>query len=206
MVFYMETAHTKPIWTYIIIAVCVAMFIIQQITPTSSWEILAFWPVYAAVLPWSFVTAIFLHASIDHLVFNMIALLFFGYTLENMLGRKIFLIIFFLSGIIGNVGYLLTSIAGLTDFYTPAIGASGAIYGIIGTLVVLIPLRSVYLYGLFPIPLVFVVAFWLFLDIIGLFAPSGIANGAHLGGIVFGAICGFYIRKRMPIRYSYTIV
>lgn len=203
----MEITHSKPIWTYIIIAACVVMFIIQQITPYSLWATLEFWPAYVAVFPWSFVTAIFLHASIEHLVFNMIALLFFGYTLENVLGRKIFLIIFFLSGIIGNVGYLLTSITGLTDLYTPAIGASGAIYGIIGTLVVLIPLRSVYLYGLFPIPLVFVVAFWLLLDIIGLFEPSGIAEGAHLGGIVFGAICGFYIRKRMSvIRYSYTVV
>ncbi|MGD0329053.1 MAG: rhomboid family intramembrane serine protease [Nitrososphaeria archaeon] len=203
----METTHRKPIWTYIIIATCVAIFIIQQITPYSSWATLEFWPAYAYVFPWSFITAIFLHASIEQLVFNMIAVLFFGYTLENMLGGKIFLIIFFLSGIIGNVGYLLTSITGLTNLYTPAIGASGAIYGIIGTLVVLIPLRSVYLYGLFTIPFVFVVAFWLLLDIIGLFAPSGIAEGAHLGGIVFGAICGFYIRKRMPTtRYSYTIV
>ena len=165
---------------------------------------MAFYPAYILDLPWSFVTSIFLHANIEHLLFNMIALFFFGYTLETMVGRRLFVLIFFLSGIFGNIGYLLTSIIGITPMTIPAIGASGAIYGVVGTIVVLTPLKRVFLYGFFPLPLVLVVAFWIFLDLIGLFAPSNVANGAHLGGIIIGILAGFYIRKKLVKVQYYT--
>jgi len=198
----LEALPERPIWTYIFIASCTIMFIFQQLS--NLWWYLAFFPAYSLQLPWSFITSIFLHADIEHLLFNMIALFFFGYSLEIMLGRRLFVLIFFLSGIFGNIGYLLTSIIGITSMTIPAIGASGAIYGVLGTIVVLTPLKRVFLYGFFPLPLVLVVVFWIFLDIIGLFAPSGIAHGAHLGGIIVGALAGFYFRKKMVRVQYYT--
>ncbi len=172
------------------------MHILQYFT--TLWHYLAFYPAYFVDLPWTFVTSIFLHANFEHLLFNMIALFFFGLALESMVGRKLFATIFFLSGIVGNVGYLATAL----NPTIPAIGASGAIYGVVGTLVVLTPFRKVFLYGLFPLPLVAVVAFWVLLDLFGLFAPTGIASGAHLGGVIVGAIFGWYLKRRtVLIRY-----
>ena len=189
----MEIVLERPIWTFIFIVVCTVTHILQYFT--NLWYYLAFYPAYFLDLPWTFVTSIFLHANFEHLLFNMIALFFFGLALENMVGRKLFVTIFFLSGIVGNIGYLVTALYPTV----PAIGASGAIYGVVGTLVVLTPFRKVFLYGLFPIPLVAVVAFWVLLDVLGLFAPTGIASGAHLGGVIVGAIFGWYLRRKMVI-------
>ena len=199
----MEVSIRRPIWTLIFIAICIAMFVVENLLPVTGY--LAFWPIKAFDWPWTFVTSIFLHANIEHLFFNMIALFFFGYTLENMLGQRLFIMIFLLSGIIGNMGYLFTSIIGLTDMVIPAVGASGAIYGIVGTIVVLTPFRRVFLYGFFPLPLILVVVFWVLLDFLGLFSPSGIAHGAHLGGIIIGVLFGFYIRRKIVMVQYYNL-
>ncbi|MCX8189462.1 MAG: rhomboid family intramembrane serine protease [Nitrososphaeria archaeon] len=179
----------KPIWTYIFILACVVMFILQNLT--QYWIYLAFFPYYAFKMPWTFITSIFLHADFEHLLFNMIALFFFGLGLENIVGRKLFAIIFIISGIIGNLGYLIAD-----PFSSiPGIGASGAIYGIVGTLVILTPFRRVFLYGLFPIPLILLVILWALIDFAGLFSPSTIAHSAHLAGLIIGILFGLYLRK-----------
>jgi membrane associated rhomboid family serine protease len=104
-----------------------------------------------------------------------------------------FAALFILSGIVGNLGYLLTS----SDPYIPAIGASGAIYGIIGTLAVIAPSLLVYIYGFIPVPMALAAAIWALIDIAGLSMPTGIAHGAHLGGMIVGLIYGAYLRVRV---------
>ncbi|MEK7829547.1 MAG: rhomboid family intramembrane serine protease, partial [Acidobacteriota bacterium] len=79
---------------------------------------------------WMFVTPIFLHADFSHLFFNMIALFFFGLSLESRVGRNNFLLIFFLSGIVGSFFYMFTA----DNPYIPALGASGSVFGLIGAL------------------------------------------------------------------------
>lgn len=179
----------SPKWTFIFIAVCVAMFLFQQITDL--WVYLAFVPGVALRYPWMFVTSIFLHASFSHLFFNMLALFFFGIYLEPMIGRRRFFALFFAAGIVGNLGYMLTA----PDPLTPAIGASGAIYGIVGTLAVLAPLAIVFV-GFVPLPMILVAIGYAFLAYVGLFEPSSIAEGAHLGGMALGAAFGVYLRIR----------
>jgi|YelNatPaOPRAMG01_1025707.scaffolds.fasta_scaffold05374_13 membrane associated rhomboid family serine protease len=179
----------KPIWTYIFIIICTIMFVAQNLT--KYWIYLAFFPAYAFEMPWTFITSIFLHADIEHLLFNMIALFFFGLSLENIVGRRLFAIIFILAGIFGNIGYLITDPTSLI----PGIGASGAIYGVVGTLVVLTPFRRVFLYGLFPIPLILLVFLWTIIDFAGLFSPSTVAHGAHLAGLFVGVLFGVYLRR-----------
>ncbi|MBC7092176.1 MAG: rhomboid family intramembrane serine protease [Nitrososphaeria archaeon] len=186
----------KPIWTYIFIILCTIMFVFQNLT--DYWIYLAFFPAYAFRMPWTFITSIFLHADIEHLLFNMIALFFFGLGLENIVGRRLFVIIFILSGIFGNIGYLITDPSSII----PGIGASGAIYGVVGTLVVLTPFRRVFLYGLFPIPLILLVALWTIIDLAGLFSPSTVAHGAHLAGLVVGILFGVYLRRYL-VRVEY---
>ncbi|MEM2180891.1 MAG: rhomboid family intramembrane serine protease [Nitrososphaeria archaeon] len=185
----MYTFVEKPIWTYIFILVCVIMFVFQNLT--AYWIYLAFFPRYSLEMPWTFITSIFLHADFEHLLFNMIALFFFGLGLENMVGRKLFAIIFILSGIIGNIGYLIADPLSLI----PGVGASGAIYGIVGTLVVLTPFRRVFLYGFLPIPLILLVILWTLIDFAGLFSPSTIAHSAHLAGLIIGILFGIYLRR-----------
>jgi uncharacterized protein len=180
----------SPKWTFVFIAICVVAFLLQQVTDL--WVYLAFVPGLALTYPWMFVTSIFLHASLSHLFFNMLALFFFGITLEPMIGRGRFFVLFMASGIVGNVGYMLTA----PDPMTPGIGASGAIYGVVGALAVLAPLRLVFV-GMVPMPMILVAIGYAFLAYIGLFGgSSGIAEGAHLGGMALGAAYGLYLRLR----------
>ncbi len=182
-------SRESPKWTFVFIAVCVVAFLFQQVTDL--WIYLAFVPGYALRYPWMFVTSIFLHASVSHLFFNMLALFFFGIYLEPMIGRRRFVALFFASGIIGNIGYMLTA----PSPSAAAIGASGAIYGVIGALAVLAPLAIVFV-GFLPLPMILVAAGWALLAFVGLFEPSTIAVGAHLGGMSVGAAYGVYLRAR----------
>jgi len=172
----------------IFIAACIAGFIFQNIS--DSWIYLAFFPALAFEAPWMFVTSIFLHADLSHLFFNMLALFFFGISLERMIGRQAFAILFLISGIVGNLGYMITA----TNPYIPAIGASGSIYGVIGALATLAPFVLVYVYGMVPVPMIVAAFIWGLLDFTGLFTPSGIAHGSHLGGMFIGVFFGLYHR------------
>lgn len=180
----------RPKFTFIYILLIVLFFIYQLASDT--WINLAFFPAFAFYEPWTFVTSIFLHAGFLHLFFNLFALFIFGIYLEKMIGSGSFAALFITSGIVGNFGYMLTA----ANPYIPAVGASGAIYGIIGALVVLAPFLLVYIYGLIPVPLVLAAAIWALIDVAGLFAPTGVAHGAHLGGMVLGLIYGAYVRVR----------
>lgn len=175
-------------WTYILIAFTVVVFILQNFT--EGWEIFMFYPAYAFTYPWMFVTSIFLHAGIDHILVNMIVLFYFGTYLERRVGPRSFLLVFFVSGIIGNIGYMITA----PDPYTPSLGASGAIYGVMGALAVLAPLLIVFIGFLVPVPMILAVIGYSILDYTGLFLPDDVAHGAHLGGLVIGILLGFYLR------------
>ena len=192
--------HRQPVWTFVFIAVSFILFVFQQ--TTNLWVYLAFFPAYALRFPWMFITSVFLHADLSHLLFNLFALYFFGSSLERRIGGKLFATLFLLSGFFGNLGYMVTT----SNPYVPGLGASGAIYGVIGALAVLVPFMMVLVYGLVPLPMVVAALLWALMDFMGLFAPSGIAHGAHLGGMLIGAIFGLYlrqqIRRRESARYS----
>ncbi|MEM3004277.1 MAG: rhomboid family intramembrane serine protease [Candidatus Bathyarchaeia archaeon] len=186
--------NRSPKWTTILITACIVTYALQNIS--NSWVYFAFFPAFAFEAPWMFITSIFLHADISHLFFNMVALFFFGTSLERMVGRQVFPLLFFLSGLVGNLGYMVTA----SNPYVPSIGASGSIYGVVGALATVAPFMIVYVYGMLPVPMIVAAIIWGFLDFAGLFAPSGIAHGAHLGGMFIGILLGLYVRvisKRM---------
>jgi len=168
-----------------LVAICVVIFIVQNIFENlmdefslDSAEILS--------RPWTIVTYIFLHGSFEHLFYNMFALGLFGLALENVIGSKKFLLVFFVSGIAAGIGSIL--------FYTASIGASGAIYGVMGALAVLRPRMTVYFYA--PVPMALAVVFWAAGDLLGLFIPTDLtAHAAHLFGLIFGLVYGIYLRK-----------
>ncbi len=179
----------KPRWTTIFIAICVFMFFSGLFLPFDKW--LAFTPTLAFKQPWTFVTSVFLHADIMHLFFNMFALFMFGLYLEARVTEKQFLTIFFVAGIMGNIAYWLTDPSGII----PAVGASGAIYGIMGMLAILYPGLIVYI-GYVPMPMIFAAVIWFLMEFTGMFTPSNIAHQAHLAGLIIGALYGFYVRKQ----------
>lgn len=182
----------RPRLTIIFIAICIAVYIMELVFP--SIMDLAFYPPTAFKKPWTFVTAVFLHARSDpsHLFFNMIALFFFGIYLESRVKPKQFLTIFFVAGILGNVAYLVTEPLGAL----PAVGASGAVYGIMGMLTALYPGLTVYYFGLAPMPMIFAAFMWFIMEFTGMFTPDLIAHQAHLAGLIIGVLYGLYVRQQ----------
>lgn len=174
-------------WTLTFIGINFLGFLYQAIFATPIY--LTFVPFIALDMPWMFVTSMFLHGGIQHIFFNMIALFFFGTYLENTIGGKNFFTLFLMGGIVGNLGYMLTA----SDPLIPALGASGAVYGIMGALALLRPFLIVFAYGM-PLPLIVATFFYALLDFAGLFVPSGIAHGAHLAGLFVGGVAGIYLR------------
>lgn len=174
--------------TFGLIAACVVVFIIQQFVDLNQF---AFTPATAFQQPWTFVTAIFLHANVSHIFFNMFALFIFGIYFESMVSERNYLALFFLSGILGSIGYMFTA----ADSTIPAIGASGAIYGIIGALAAMRPTAIIYL-GFLPLPMILAAVFYALTEFLGLFGPSSIAHGAHLFGLFFGVAYGLHLRHR----------
>lgn len=139
---------------------------------------------------YTLITAIFLHSGIPHLFYNLFGLALFGSILEHVIGSKRFLILFFVAGIAAS----LISI----PFYTRVLGASGAIFGILGMLGILRPNLTVWVYSM-PMPMILALFVWGAADMLGVFVPTGTANIAHLGGLGIGVIAGLFYRKRFKL-------
>ena len=141
--------------------------------------------------PWTPITSIFLHADLVHLLSNILVLLFFGMAVESEMGDKKYLAIFFLAGITGAM------LAGM--FYpaaTVSIGASGAIFGLVGAGMLVQPASmSVFPY-LMPIPLAIVGLLYIMYNAMGVIQdPTGqISYIAHFGGLIIGLAFGVHAR------------
>lgn len=139
-------------------------------------------------MPWTMLTNLFVHAGMWHIFTNMLTLYFFGSYLISLVGEKRFFIIYFLGGIAGNIVYLL-----LASPFSIAVGASGAVFAVAGALTVMKPRLPVFI---FPIP----VPIHLWVAVIGgfvllSFSPL-VAWQAHLGGLVFGLITGYFAQRK----------
>jgi len=141
--------------------------------------------------PWILLTSMFLHGGLNHLFFNMYGLLLFGPLLEHKIGAKKFLFVYLTSGLIAA---FFSSF-----FYARALGASGAIMGMLGALIILMPnLRLLFLF-IIPMPLWVAGIVWILIDALGIFIPSGIGNIAHLVGIGCGLLFGLYLKKQRKV-------
>jgi membrane associated rhomboid family serine protease len=123
---------------------------------------------------WRLITAAFLHYGPIHLLMNMLALWWFGSAVEQVLGHWRYLLLYLVSGLAGSAGALLASPNALT------VGASGAIFGILGAAFVLERQRT-YVLGGGALSVIV-------LNIVFTFAVPGISIGGHLGGLVGGAL------------------
>ncbi len=138
------------------------------------------------IRPWALLTSIFLHGDIVHLLYNLFGLIIFGMILEHLIGTKRFLLVFFSAGLSASVISLF--------FYSRVLGASGAIFGILGTVAVLKPKLTVWVVNI-PMPMWLAAIVWFLLDALRSFLPTGIASLAHIGGLLIGLLFGFYWRQ-----------
>jgi membrane associated rhomboid family serine protease len=138
---------------------------------------------------WRLVTTMFLHGSIIHLGFNMLFLWWIGGPVEQALGRARFALLYFVSGLSGSAGVLLFAHYGLfnTSPLTPTVGASGALFGILGAALVF-ERQRIYVLGGSALGIIV-------LNLVFTFAISGISVGGHVGGLVGGALAGLALSR-----------
>jgi len=145
---------------------------------------------------WTIVTSMFAHAGFFHLFANMVSLIFLGGFLERIIGKKRFAAIYFISGIVASAFFILFSLIIKSELDAYAVGASGAIFGIAGVVMLLTPKLKVFI---FPIPVAMPIYIALLIALFGLWLISWaaglpIGNTAHFGGFVAGIAYGIFLR------------
>ncbi|MGQ9479519.1 MAG: rhomboid family intramembrane serine protease [Thermoproteota archaeon] len=145
------------------------------------------------------VTSMFLHADFLHLLGNMFFLYVFGDNVEDRMGHAKFMLFYILFGIIADITHFAIDPASII----PAIGASGAISGVMGAYLMMFPfarVRVLYRFFMFRLPAVVYLGFWFLLQLFESMLPyyTGIAYWAHIGGFVAGVVATilFFRRKR----------
>ncbi len=191
-----------------LIAVNVIVFLITYYNPVVIYDNFSLLPDAITKQPWTIITSMFLHADPTHILFNMIALFFFGLYLEKLVGENDFLKVYFLGGIFASIAYLITSLMfNIPRPDVPAVGASGAIFAVMGALVVLRPRLLIFVYFI-PMPLYIYAVLYTLYALFEMGTTSGIAGGiahnAHLGGLLAGLYFGVRYKKRVgseEVRY-----
>lgn len=179
--------------------------------------------------PWQFVTHIFMHGGLSHLLFNMFALWMFGNVVENFMGTKRFLIFYITCGLGAALLHLLVfswenqqaiqTVANMsaddlekfnhylvnsgmtTPLYIPMVGASGAIFGLLFTFGYLFPNLMIYIYFLFPIKAKYFVAIYAVIELVAGLRGSPTDNVAHFAHLG-GMLFAYFLLKLWKVRYN----
>jgi membrane associated rhomboid family serine protease len=179
-------------WVKRLLIANVGVFLLQLAYPELT-SLLAFIPARVLSAPWTPLTYMFIHGGFWHILFNMIVLYFFGPRVEERLGSNRFITLYLISGLSGA----------LFSVFTPEVailGASAAVFGVELAYARFWPLDRVYIYGVLPIQMRWLVLITVVMSIFGLggFEP-GVAHLAHLGGLV-GAAIYLYVISRSRAR------
>lgn len=207
--------NSTPILSYAIIAICVAVFLLQISSPgyTTGNLFYSYGVVPASLLgiealpsdlekidPYlTIITSMFMHGGWMHLIGNMLYMWIFADNIEDDLGKTKFIIFYLAAG----AAAALTQVYLNVNSTVPMVGASGAISGVLGAYLIRYPRNKVLVLiplGIFTqllkIPALFVLGFWFILQFVSSAgSPSeggGVAYGAHIGGFVFGAAVMFF--------------
>jgi membrane associated rhomboid family serine protease len=149
-------------------------------------------------------TSTFSHNDVFHLVANMFTLYFFGTESLAILGLNQFLKLYLGGGILSSLCYITWPFFTPRDWparystskYAPALGASGAVSGVVLFNILMFPTRMVYIYMILPVPAALFGVAYIGKDLHELYKGShGIGNAAHLGGAFYGALY-YYLRRR----------
>lgn len=187
------------------VVVYVLQLLLQDETTLALTRWFALWPAgHAAVVdlgqgepatlgfqPWQLVTYAFMHGSVLHIALNMYALYMFGGLLERVMGTRRFVAYYFACLVAAALAQLVVQFLFEPDRMYPTVGASGAIFGLLGAFAMLFPQEKLMLIPI-PVP----IPAWLFVTLYGaaelIFGVtgtmSGVAHFAHLGGLAAGLV------------------
>jgi rhomboid protease GluP len=157
---------------------------------------------------YTIVTSLFIHASFEHILFNMIALFLLGTSLEKCISKGRYLLVYFLGGIIGNLVMLIPF---LFSSDTIGVGASGAISALVGLGMFICPGKLVIFPSIIPLPFVIAGALYFLITVSNVLVPSDYTIGypVHMMGIIAGSIFGLAWsenRKRNILIFIVTLI
>ena len=182
-----------PVTTLLLIAIAIG-YVLQVVTADQVTELGAnYGPAIRDGQYWRLVTSMFLHGGLLHLALNGWALFQLGSLLELLMGSPRMLLIYFVSGVAG-------SLASATFTQAPSVGASGAIFGLLGALIAFLLRRRGALTPQGKSILMQLVG-WAAINVFFGFSTPGIDNSAHLGGGAAGLLLGFVLpepRRTLP--------
>jgi membrane associated rhomboid family serine protease len=196
-------SRIMPIINWMLILTCVAVFFWQVSSGVSFFEFTLF---EYGIIPskflsgenlYSVVTNIFLHGGWSHLLGNMLFLFIFGDNIEDRLGHIRYILFYLVCGVVASLIWMATA---LNSPY-PAVGASGAISGVLGAYFVFYPtarIRALLSFGYFirvtRVPAWVMIGMWFVYQLLLAFIPinTGVAYWAHVGGFAVGWIVAHF--------------
>lgn len=178
-----------------LIGTCVLIFILSMLSPTINYYLGLFPPLITqGHFFWQFFTYMFTHGGISHLLFNMIALFFFGTPVERRMGTTDYSLFYFFTGI--GAGLFSFLIYWLTGQNVLLVGASGAIFGVLLAFATYFPEEQILLFGIFPLPAYAMVVLYAAIEFLSMGSVSNVAHMTHLAGFLFAFL---YLTVRMRI-------
>jgi len=159
---------------------------------------------------WTLVTAAFSHNEIWHVAINLFVLWSFGTVLERLWGTRTFVIFYLVAAVVASISHCVVSSILMGNGNIPALGASGAVSGLLLAYALHFPRHKILIFGVIPVPALAGVLAFVGIDLWGLLAQSRggglpIGHGAHLGGALAGAMMYFlYLRSTIPVHRAAT--
>ncbi len=179
----------------ILVAVNVLIFVVFSLLAADTQNIILqygalYWPaVFNDHEYYRLITHMFLHGGTDHLLSNMVALFFIGNQVELLLGKRKYLVLYFISGILAGTVSIIYNMINSTD--TSSIGASGAIFGIFGAMLGILVINKGRIKDFSARRL----GLYIILSIYSGMTSQGIDNAAHVGGLLAGLILAFILYR-----------
>ncbi|HEY9399735.1 MAG TPA: rhomboid family intramembrane serine protease [Nitrososphaeraceae archaeon] len=213
-----QRIHGRPYVNYSLIGINVIIFVVEVIvtgyfqnTAATNAMLENYGAIPSKVLAGdisSVITSMFLHGGIAHLIGNMLFLFVFGDNIEDKFGRIKYVLAYIGWGIAAAYAHSFVAVA-IGGGEIPAIGASGAISGVLGAYLVLFPRAKIFtiIAAFFittvRIPAIWYIPFWFIMQVILGFIDQtgGVAYAAHIGGFLAGMLTGYVLKNVIP-RYG----
>ena len=177
----------------------VAIFLLSALIPPLKDVLYKWFSVFPVSLGyslqlWRLLSYQFLHSGLAHVFFNMLVLFFFGPILERLWGGRKFLVFYLTCGTAGGLLYTVLVLLGLPYVgFGALVGASGAIYGILAAIALLFPKMRVFLFGIFPIQMMYLAILLIVVSLLNVQTGANVGGEmAHLSGMVAGAVWVFW--------------
>ena len=207
---FLRPVIAVPFIITINIAVFIAWYVSQVGDPDLIFmrdNFLVSWDGLAEGRYWTLLTSAFSHNMFLHIFINMYVLQSFGSILEKLLGFTRFIRLYLFAALVGSISHCVVSKFLLEEPQLPALGASGAIAGLILVFSLLFPRQKIYLLGVIPLSAIWGAFAFIGLDLWGLWSQVQggglpIGHGAHLGGALGGFL--YYLRLRHRFRQPWA--